>query len=243
MNFENLSTEGYVAFILAIIFTIVTIASAIYFARHKKINLVLNIFITLIFPILTVFCWTYLFMNLYAFDFAMSMYVSLGTAVGYGLLAFGISLLISCLINRKKIKNEEESIKEESNKNIEEELPVSAKTTTTPLLIVTPVEKTKTSEKQHKEIQKVQEKSVEETANAETVEDMISHLKELSSKITEEPAEIEEETENTIEQTDEVIEEETKIETVEDIISQLEELNSKTTEKTVEEETENNDEE
>ena len=170
MNFENLSTEGYVAFILAIIFSIVTIASAIYFARHQKINLTLNIFITLVFPIITIFCWAYLFMNLYAFDFAMSMYVSLGSALGYGVVAFCISLLVSLLIKKGKTPREthveiEHKIIPETKAEKAENPSAEEKVVVAPLLITTeaPAETAET---------KIDETNVaEEVETAEEVKD------------------------------------------------------------------------
>jgi len=258
MNFENLSTEGYVAFILAIIFSIVTIASAIYFARHQKINLTLNIFITLVFPILTIFCWAYLFMNLYAFDFAMSMYVSLGAALGYGVVAFALSLLITFFVKRSKTPKEnnveiEHKIVPEANVETKDETPAEDNIVVAPLLIATetPVEETESQLDKDQETEVVSEEveTVEtEPATEEVVEGSAEEIVEENqpaevevNETTEElevdePAVVEDE----IVETDEAaVEEETVEEQVEiqpeEVVEEASEVEEKEVVETVEE--------
>ncbi len=106
LNFNNLSIEGYAAFILALIFTIITIASCIYFARHKEINKILNVLIVFVFPMLTILCWVYLLLNVLGFNVAVALGISFGCAVGYAIVAFAISALVAYIIKKKKEKQE-----------------------------------------------------------------------------------------------------------------------------------------
>lgn len=108
MNFSNLSVEGYSAFILALFFSIVSVASFIYFMKHKETtNTVLTVLITLVFPMLTVFFWSYMMFNLYEYEIALALGISFGIGLGYGLIALCIALIANAVAKAKANKEEE----------------------------------------------------------------------------------------------------------------------------------------
>lgn len=129
LTFENLTTEGYVAFVLAIIFTIFAIAGFIIFARHRDLNKGVVLVIALVLPFFAVFCWAYLILNVIKYNTVMSLAISAGSAVGYVLLALCFALILNaCLKNRgnkqpKENKDEEENV-EESLKEEQEEVAI-----------------------------------------------------------------------------------------------------------------------
>ena len=110
MNFDNLSIEGCAAFVLAIVFSVITFASIIYFATHKTSKTLVAVLATMVFPVITVFCWTYLIMNVCEQAVALSLYVSLGAAVGYLLIALAIAAII--VAARKAKQNRPEKVVE-----------------------------------------------------------------------------------------------------------------------------------
>ena len=137
MNFSNLSAEGYASFIIAIIFTIATIAMAIFYARHKKQNIIITIATAFVLPALAVFCWLYLIFIVSNFTVKWSLIWSLVATVGYLLLATAIAFLAQAIIkylaNRpeKPAKEtlvaevEEETTEEvETEEAVEEDLPL-----------------------------------------------------------------------------------------------------------------------
>ncbi len=125
LTFENLTAEGYAAFILAIIFTIFAIAGFIVFARHKDLGRVVTLVITLLFPFLAVFCWVYLILNVIKYDSVMSLAISVGAAAGYVLLALCFALILNtCLKNRgpRQPKEKKKHGKENTEENAEENI-------------------------------------------------------------------------------------------------------------------------
>lgn len=181
INFNNLSTEGYAAFVLALIFTIVSMAGFIYFARHKDAGKVILILTTLVFPVLAIFCWTYLIMNIYSYSIAFSLGIAFGTSLGYAVVAICLALIIEASIkaNQKK-KAELESKKEEEASNVVE-----------------------TSEEETTEEVKEEAETTEETEETENDDDQ----KLLSAPETEETVVLLEENLDTAETTEEVKEE------------------------------------
>lgn len=95
LNFKNLSVEGYAAFVLAIIFTILAIASAIIFARHKNLNVFLLVVFTLVIPFIAVFCWVYLLLDVLQYSALLNLGISAGAAVGYVVLALALAALLT----------------------------------------------------------------------------------------------------------------------------------------------------
>ncbi len=169
MNFNNLSAEGYTTFVLAIIFSIMTIASVIYFARHKDVNVVIAVLTSMVFPTITIFCWVYLIMNVYSYAVDTSLYVSFGASIGYLLLSVGIAFAITAIINANKkeetpvvepVKTEEttvEPVLQENNEVVEETV----------------------------EVEEVEEQPVEPETIAEPVEEIVEEAVEVEETIPE----------------------------------------------------------
>ncbi|MGN1201019.1 MAG: hypothetical protein ACI4R8_01990 [Candidatus Caccovivens sp.] len=159
MNFSNLSTEGYAAFVLAIIFSIVSVASIIYYLKHQNANKLIVVLTTMVFPVITVFCWVYLIMNVFNYPIDIALYVSLGVAVGYLLLAYVIALIINYCIKSKDNKKEENvNLTTENEEHIEETTEPAE-----PLLL--------TSSETVEEAENVEnEEMTEEPENAEPIE-------------------------------------------------------------------------
>lgn len=206
MNFNNLTVEGYTAFILAIIFSIATIALVIYFFRNKNANKFVTVLATLVAPILTVFCWIYLIMNVCAFSLENSLYIALGSAAGYAILALAISFSINAILNKKE---------KSAPKKVKQEKPVEAKTeivekeapiVVAPLLIANEQEKVETVEEPVAES--------EETTSDETVEQPLEVEETEETQIVENVENIEESVETTPETTEEL---ETEIKSEENV--------------------------
>lgn len=181
LNFSNLTTEGYAAFVLALIFTIVSLAGFIYFAKHKDAGKVVIALTTLVFPVLAIFCWVYLIMNICAYSIAVSLGVALGTSVGYAVIAICLALIIeaSMKANAKKKaeleakKAEEasnvvetteettEEVKEETTEETEDQKLLSAPETEETVALL---------EENHDDAEKTEEVKEETTENAEPVE-------------------------------------------------------------------------
>ncbi len=160
LNFTNLSTEGYAAFILAIIFTIITLAAIIYFARNKDAGKILNVLTAIVFPMVTVFCWVYLLANLSSLGIGVSLGVSFASAIAYVLIALIISFIVNTIVENKQQKQESTSDNESENEVVEEQTfdneSEDVARTTTPLMI------------EHKTSSETVE---EETDNTEVIED------------------------------------------------------------------------
>ena len=134
MNFDNLTAEGYAAFILALIFSIVSIAGFIYFARHKDAGKVVLILTTLAFPVLAIFFWMYLIMNICAYNLAVSLGVAFGTSLGYAVVAICLALIINAIIKsnkNKKAEKEARAAEEKANVTESVEEPVTETVETT----------------------------------------------------------------------------------------------------------------
>ena len=114
MNFSNLTTEGYAAFVLSLIFTIVSIAGFIYYGTHKEAGKVALILTTLVFPVITIFFWMYLIMNVWSYSIPVSLGVAFGTAIGYAIVAIAIAYLVIYIKNHKTKKAEEQKVVEET---------------------------------------------------------------------------------------------------------------------------------
>lgn len=123
MNFSNLSAEGYASFIIAIIFTIASVATAIFFARHKKPNIIVTVLAAFVFPAIAVYCWLYLIFIVSDFTIKWSLIWALIGTIVYLLLAvavaFSAKAIIKHLANRPA-KTEEQTLVEETVEETEE---------------------------------------------------------------------------------------------------------------------------
>ncbi len=160
MNFNNLSAEGYAAFVLAIIFSIVSVATIIYLFKHQDASKLITVLTTMVFPVIAVFCWVYLIMNVHNYPIDISLYVSVGVAVGYLLLSLAVAYIIIACMKAKKRKAEENA-----NLTAEtEETQETQETVNEPLLLTS-------SETQAEEVEEEKtEETVIEAENAEPVE-------------------------------------------------------------------------
>ena len=186
MNFNNLTTEGYTAFILAIIFSITTIALIINFFRNSQTNKFITILTTLVSPILTVFCWFYLIMNVCAYSLEYCLYIALAAAVAYAILSVSIGFVINAILNKepktKQKKEKKVKVKKAKVKKVKE-----TQTAVVPLLIENQ-EAAKQIENQLSE-----EKDAENTESVESAEDASSSEKTVE-EIVENEEEIKDET-------------------------------------------------
>lgn len=165
ISFNNLSADGYAAFVLAIIFTIITLASFIYLARHKEINSLLGAFIEYVFPTLTVFCWMYLIFNVTGFAIGFCLLYAFTAAVAFLIVAVSIGLIV-CAWKKDAEKHEEQKA-EKAEENKEDDV----------LMLEAPAE----------EEQKEEEVVVEETSAEEPAEEPVEEAVEEAP--AEEPTE------------------------------------------------------
>ena len=108
IDFANLKTEGYTALILSVIFTIIALASVLYYARHRDVNKTLAILFTLVLPAVSVFCWIYLLTTILSMTLVQILCISFACAIAYVLIAVGISYLIERAATTEKEKSTEE---------------------------------------------------------------------------------------------------------------------------------------
>lgn len=204
INLNNLTGEGYAALILGIIFTIATIASAIYFAKHKDANKIVTVLAGIVFPALAVFCWAYLILIVCSVEVKWSLVYALVSAVGYIILAVAVSFIIYAIVKAKANRpvKVEEPAAEPVQENTEE-IPVEETAN------LTEEETTETEE-----VPQEQEKIEDAPATL-----LLSH--------TEEPEEVEEvaKEEEKPEETEEVQSEETAEET-EEVVAETEETDT-----------------
>ena len=121
MDFSNLSAEGYASFILAIIFTIASIATAIFFARHKKQNLIITILAAFVLPAIAVLLWLYLILTVSDFSIKWAFVWALVGAIAYVALAVVVALITQAIL--KNLANrpvkEEAHLTEEPTEEVE----------------------------------------------------------------------------------------------------------------------------
>lgn len=198
MNFKHLSAEGYAAFVLAIIFSIVTLASIIYFLKHKESGKLVAILTTIVFPTLATFCWVYLIMNVFAYPIDISLYVALGSSIGYLLLSIALAFVIVAII--KSHKNRAEKVVEETATETDETETDEAEETPEEVpatLLIAPAEETVENEESEEVVEEVEnaEETVEETTETEIVENNEEIVEEVEQTEEVEESENAEETE------------------------------------------------
>ena len=121
LNLKNLTTDGFVAFILAIIFTIACLASFIYYARNKELNKVVSIVITMVLPTIAVFCWMYLILKVNSVALAETFIWSAVSAALYLIISLGIALIIVSTSNENKAVEEKPAEEEKAEEQPAEE--------------------------------------------------------------------------------------------------------------------------
>ena len=107
LDFTNLSTESYAAFILAIVFTIITIAGAIVILRRRfKTSMLIKVLTTIVFPFVAIFCWLYMILNTTAnFDIITSLYSSFLITLGFFGIVVAVYFITLAIIKKKKEKD------------------------------------------------------------------------------------------------------------------------------------------
>ena len=174
INFNNLSADGYAAFVLAIIFTIITLASFIYLARHKEINSLLGAFIEYVFPTLTVFCWMYLIFNVTSFAMGLCLLYAFIAAVAFLIVAVSIGLIV-CAWKKDAEKREEQKVeKAEENKEDDVlmlEAPAEEEQKEEVVVEETPVEETPAEEPAAEPVEEVAEEATAEETTEEVAEE------------------------------------------------------------------------
>ncbi len=99
INLAILSTESFVTFILAVVFSIISLGLMIFYIRKsEKLNTFWNMFIVYIMPAISTFLWLYLILSLYVLSVTISIIVSL-------IAALVIVLIMYCIekaVNAKK---------------------------------------------------------------------------------------------------------------------------------------------
>lgn len=129
LNFGNLNAEGYASFILALIFTIATFASAIYVIKHNNLSRTINIIFILLVPMIAIFCWVYLILTVVNQSLVNTLCISLACAVGYALIVLIIAFIakpskkvstVETNVEENEVSNEVEEQSQESE-NLEEE--------------------------------------------------------------------------------------------------------------------------
>lgn len=133
LNFGNLNAEGYASFILALIFTIATFASAIYVIKHNNLSRTINIIFILLVPMIAIFCWVYLILTVVNQSLVNTLCISLACAVGYALIVLIIAFIakpskkvstvetnVEEAVEENEVSNEVEEQSQESE-NLEEE--------------------------------------------------------------------------------------------------------------------------
>lgn len=200
MNFNNLTTDGCAAFILSIIFTIASIASFIYFARHKEINTIVSVVITMVLPAITVFCWMYLIFTVREFSLADRLIWAAVSAIVYLLVAVLVSVLVVKYVKPREKKTTEEAQpaqeKAVEEKTEEDLLLIDSKENEDEVLLIdSPAEETQEDVIVVETVDETQEQ--EETEEVETTEEMTEEtVEETSEEETSEEETVEEESED-----------------------------------------------
>lgn len=106
LDFTNLRAESYAAFILAIVFTIITIAGAIVILRRRfKTSTLIKVLTTIVFPFVAIFCWLYMILNTTAnFDIITSLYSSFLITLGFFGIVVAVYFITLAIIKKKKEK-------------------------------------------------------------------------------------------------------------------------------------------
>ena len=163
LNLKNLTTDGFVAFILAIIFTIACLASFIYYARNKELNKVVSIVITMVLPTIAVFCWMYLILKVNSVALAETFIWSAVSAALYLIISLGIALIIVSTSNENKAVEEKPAEEEKA-----EEQPAEEEKEDKVLMIDAPAEEEKAEDVVV--IENAEEQPAEEVAEETTEE-------------------------------------------------------------------------
>lgn len=230
LDFTNLRAESYAAFILAIVFTIITIAGAIVILRRRfKTSTLIKVLTTIVFPFVAIFCWLYMILNTTAnFDIITSLYSSFLITLGFFGIVVAVYFITLAIIKKKKEKelaymksletevedlektvSEMESAKQEEQENEEDNNEV---TPTVAGLIENNTTETSDENVIEVETNEVTSENAEENNDTETNE-----VSEENEEVQQENEEKQEESEVEEEKKEEPSELETDVNTVEEV--------------------------
>lgn len=230
LDFTNLRAESYAAFILAIVFTIITIAGAIVILRRRfKTSMLIKVLTTIVFPFVAIFCWLYMILNTTAnFDIITSLYSSFLITLGFFGIVVAVYFITLAIIKKKKEKDlaymksleteveelektvsEMESAKQEEQENEEDNNEV---TPTVAGLIENNTTETSDENVIEVETNEVTSENAEENNDTETEE-----VSEENEEVQQENVEKQEESEVEEEEKEEPSELETEVNTVEEV--------------------------
>ena len=107
LDLSNLSNESYAAFVLAIVFTIITLAGAIIILRRSfKTSTVIKVLTTIVFPFIAIFCWLYMILDTCStLNSITSLYSSFLITLGFYLIVIAIYFITVAAIKKKKEKD------------------------------------------------------------------------------------------------------------------------------------------
>lgn len=230
LDFTNLRAESYAAFILAIVFTIITIAGAIVILRRRfKTSMLIKVLTTIVFPFVAIFCWLYMILNTTAnFDIITSLYSSFLITLGFFGIVVAVYFITLAIIKKKKEKDlaymksletevedlektvsEMESAKQEEQENEEDNNEV---TPTVAGLIENNTTETSDENVIEVETNEIDSENAEENNDTETEE-----VSEENEEVQQENEEKQEESEVEEEKKEEPSELETEVNTVEEV--------------------------
>lgn len=230
LDFTNLRAESYAAFILAIVFTIITIAGAIVILRRRfKTSTLIKVLTTIVFPFVAIFCWLYMILNTTAnFDIITSLYSSFLITLGFFGIVVAVYFITLAIIKKKKEKDlaymksletevedlektvsEMESAKQEEQENEEDNNEV---TPTVAGLIENNTTETSDENVIEVETNEIDSENAEENNDTETEE-----VSEENEEVQQENVEEQEESEVEEEEKEEPSELETEVNTVEEV--------------------------
>lgn len=230
LDFTNLRAESYAAFILAIVFTIITIAGAIVILRRRfKTSTLIKVLTTIVFPFVAIFCWLYMILNTTAnFDIITSLYSSFLITLGFFGIVVAVYFITLAIIKKKKEKDlaymksletevedlektvsEMESAKQEEQENEEDNNEV---TPTVAGLIENNTTETSDENVIEVETNEIDSENAEENNDTETEE-----VSEENEEVQQENEEKQEESEVEEEEKEEPSELETEVNTVEEV--------------------------
>jgi hypothetical protein len=173
VNFNNLAGEGYASLTLSLIFTIITLASAIFLLKHKGTTKAVTILATLVFPAITVFCWLYLILLVNNFELIYALLYSLAGAVDYLILAMivgsiGVQIAKS---KEKRLANQAQTEEPVEAEHVEVSEVVEEKTEQQPMtLLIDHTAEEKSQEETQEEVPQ-EEVAVEEAQEEAAVEE------------------------------------------------------------------------
>lgn len=223
LDLSNLSTESYAAFILAIVFTVITLAGAIVLLRRSfKASTLIKVITTIVFPFVAIFCWLYMIMDTCSTLEAITcLYSSFLITLGFFAITIGIYYLTITLIKKKKesdlayvksLETEVEDLEKTLNEKEAENVVVSENTDENDDINEVEVEKEIEVSDENEEENKVEDAQEEQV---EEIEDMTENTtEELSEENDEKSSDVADEK---VEEQEEVKEETTDEENADDI--------------------------